>query len=325
MKGIEQLVYTLLQHNECVVIPSFGGFIVKTKSAQIDYDKGIAVPAFKALSFNVKLNDNDGQLIKFCCSENHLSYFESESLVKASVDQWNQSIAQGHKIHMDSIGSFWKDEEGNVQFEQDRSFNLLLSAYGLELVEFIPIVSAEIDAPPTEIPVKVKNNKLLKYAAAAAIILPVAFYSYWIPVKTPAFESGMISYHDFNPLEKANQGNYKASNISLERLEFPKLEVNEQENTLNPETKTSESKPEEPTIPTVIEPSTLHLIAGCFANLDNAERYIARLKTLGFDAQLLQQGKLFKISIGSGFSAESLIPIQQKAKEASIDCWTLKP
>ncbi|MFM2037929.1 MAG: hypothetical protein RL432_868 [Bacteroidota bacterium] len=317
MKNIEQLVFNLLQHHECVIIPSFGGFIVKTKSARIDFEKGIALPAFKALSFNVKLNDNDGQLIKFCCSENNLSYFESEALIKSKVEHWNQNIAQGHKIHLDSIGYFWKDGEGNVQFEQDRSINLLLNAYGLELVEFVPMISEEVEDSISLVPTKEKKNKLFKYVAAAALILPIAFYSYWIPLKTPALESGMISYHDFNPLELRNQGNYVASDLSLDRMEFPVLEYTEAE-------KTPESEGVEPTFATVIEPSTLHLIAGCFANLDNAERYIARLKTLGFDAQLLQQGKLFKISIGSGFSAESLIPIQEKAKEASIDCWTLK-
>lgn len=318
MKNIEQLVFNLLQHHECVVIPSFGGFIVKTKSARIDFEKGIALPAYKALSFNVKLNDNDGQLIKFCCSENNLSYFESEALIKAKVEHWNQNIAQGHKIHLDYIGYFWKDGEGNVQFEQDRSINLLLDAYGLELVEFVPIISEQEEDSISLLPTKEKKNKLLKYVAAAAVILPIAFYSYWIPAKTPALESGMISYHDFNPLESRNEGNYLATNLSLDRLEFPNLEQKEAE-------KTAESKEIAPTIATVIEPSTLHIIAGCFANMDNAERYIVRLKTLGFDAQLLHQGKLFKISIGSGFSEESLIPIQQKAKEASIECWTFRP
>jgi nucleoid DNA-binding protein len=325
MKRIEQLVFTLLQSNECVVIPSFGGFIVKTKSARIDYEKGIGWPAYKALSFNVKLNENDGQLIKSCCLENKLSYTESEEMIKKHVSDWNDSIFQGNRLHLENIGYFWKSEEGNVQFEQDRSFNFLLSSYGLELVEFIPIISDELEVQETDGPTKLGKKRLWKYAAAAAVVLPIAFYSYWIPAKTPALESGMISYHDFNPLEAGKQGSYKVSNISLENWEFPKLEVKELKSALNPEEKTSESKRVEPTISTVIEPSTFHLIAGCFTNLNNAKRQIARLKTLGFDTRLLQQGKLFKISIGSGFSTESLTPIQQKAKSASVDCWILKP
>jgi len=69
----------------------------------------------------------------------------------------------------------------------------------------------------------------------------------------------------------------------------------------------------------------MHLVAGCFANINNATRLVSKMKTLGFDAQLLQTGGLYKVSLASGFTAESLTAIQQKAKEASIDCWIPKP
>ncbi|MFM7724079.1 MAG: SPOR domain-containing protein [Bacteroidota bacterium] len=328
MKSIDRLVFSLLHTHECVIIPSFGGFIVKTKSARFDFEKGTATPPFKELSFNLKLNDNDGQLIKYCSSENNLSYLESESMIRQQVIEWNQRIDQGHRLNLESIGFFWKDLEGNVQFEQDRSFNLLLASFGLELIEFIPTISEELEITTSQIPMKVERSKLLKYAAAAAVILPIAFYSYWIPVKTPALESGLISYRDFNPLETSNKGHYHFSAVSSESYSLKNLEVNPEiapgENILQDEAKSDANSYENSNDP-VITPATMYLIAGCFANSENANRYVTKLKTLGFDPQILHEGALYKISIGAAFTQEGLIPVVNKAHNASIDCWILKP
>lgn len=326
MKSIEYLVFQLLQNHPCIIIPSFGGFVVKTKSARIDFEKGIATPPYKELSFNLKLNDNDGQLIKFCCLENNLSYFESETMVQENVALWNQNIAQGNKLHLENIGYFWNDQEGNVQFEQDRTFNLLLSSYGLEMIEFIPAIQKHSNEFPLTKPIKEKKNRLIKYAAAAAIAFPIAFYSYWIPAKTPAFESGLISYHDFNPLKVRNKGLYKCSSLSMQVVEIPTFEIPMEEQALEKyaENPSSLNETKAPFIQTIIEPESFHLIAGCFAKIENASRYAAKLQSLGFETQILQQGILYKISIGSSFAEDSLKPILEKAKETSINCWTLK-
>jgi len=325
MIKIDQLVLRLLQNQECVVIPSFGGFVVKTKSAHIDFDKGIASPPYKELSFNIKLNDNDGQLIKFCSSENHLSYLDSEELIKRDVDQWNQRISQGHRLHLEGIGFFWKDDEANLQFEQDRTFNLLLSSFGLELVEFIPAAEKEMNIEPVALSSKVKQRKVLKYAAAAAIILPIAFYSYWIPAKTPAVKSGLISYHDFNPLETSSEANYRFVPVSLKALKFPNLETPKNDAATLNETKEKRAANNagEAPIEPVITPESLHIIAGCFNDVNNARKFHAYLKELSFDAHIIEQGSFYKISIGSGFSEEALKPLMQKAKDFSIPCWIL--
>ena len=327
MKSIEQLVFSLLQTQECVIIPSFGGFIVKTKSARIDFEKGIAMPPRKDLSFNVKLKDHDGQLINSCSLENKLSYTDSEALIQKHVSEWNECISHGNRLHLENIGYFWKSEEGNLQFEQDRSFNFLLSSYGLASVEFIPASSGELEKEATIIPVRGRKKQLLKYAAAAAIVLQIAFYSYWIPAKTPVLESGMISYQNFNPLVEFNQGSYHYAPISLKKLDLPKVEVSKTETVVQniPKEEPSTNNHQFPSSEPVISPQSMHLVAGCFANIDNATRLVSKMKTLGFDAQLLQTGGLYKVSLASGFTAESLTAIQQKAKEASIECWILKP
>jgi hypothetical protein len=51
------------------------------------------------------------------------------------------------------------------------------------------------------------RRRIGRYVAAACI-LPLAFYSVWIPMKTDVLESGMFSFHDFNPFHKQIKGTY---------------------------------------------------------------------------------------------------------------------
>jgi hypothetical protein len=65
---------------------------------------------------------------------------------------------------------------------------------------------------------KKSSKKILKYLAAACI-LPIAFYSVWIPMKTNVLESGMLSVNDFNPFQKVESSSYNKSNLKT-KLEF---------------------------------------------------------------------------------------------------------
>ena len=58
---------------------------------------------------------------------------------------------------------------------------------------------------------------MLRYAAAS-ILLPIAFYSFWIPVKTDVLQSGVISLNDFNPFYKKQKGSYQVDHNALPEL-----------------------------------------------------------------------------------------------------------
>ena len=59
---IEKLIGDLLLRHNCVVVPSFGGFVAKQVSAVIDYKTGVMHPPKKSLLFNKQLINNDGLL-----------------------------------------------------------------------------------------------------------------------------------------------------------------------------------------------------------------------------------------------------------------------
>lgn len=245
---IEKLIGDLLLRHNCVVVPSFGGFVAKQMSAVIDYKTGIMHPPKKSLLFNKQLINNDGLLASALAKETGKSYDESATEIQKQVISWHQALNKGERINLENIGFLFLDQEKNIGFEQDRYFNLLLQSYGLGKVHFIseediqivaqpiaqinPIEKEEraiIEMHPDEIqlierslPLSKDDNqseakshtKVWRYVAAAALI-PFVFYSYWIPMETNVLESKIISFNDFNPFHKVNESTYTVSTKKL--------------------------------------------------------------------------------------------------------------
>jgi hypothetical protein len=248
MTTVENLIGHLLLRHNCVIVPSFGGFVAKQVSARIDYASNKIVPPSKTLLFNKQLINNDGLLINELSLANDVSFDIASAEVKNKVRGWQEALKKGQRIELDCVGYLYANEEKNICFEQDRFFNLLLESYGLGTVQFFLEESKAVvtetahpelvspiaveDKPTfketdlsTEIeetlvinhPVIEENRKLKvwKYIAAACF-LPIAFYSIWIPTKTDILESGMISFNDFNPFHKTAQAEYEKQSLSFE-------------------------------------------------------------------------------------------------------------
>ncbi len=320
MKCIGEILPELLQSNECVIIPSFGGFIIKQKSAHIDFELGLAQPPFKEIAFNIQLKENDGLLANRFSLVNQIPYSESIRAIEEEVGEWNNTISLSRTLKISKIGQFWKDSEGNIQFEQDRSFNMLMSAYGLDVIHFIPASAELIKTTSPEIN-RIHKSNVWKYAAAAAIAIPIAFYSIWIPVKTPAIQSGLISYQDFNPFKTQLASSYSESSVNIPHIENVSSEssyTKAYDAHTNPEFEINERSIH------AVEPEIMYCIAGCFASEMNASRLSQKLKLLGFECSILHQGGLYKVSLGQGISEQAINNINIKANSLNIQTWILK-
>ena len=252
MLTVEQLIGDLLLQHNCVIVPSFGGFVAQRTSAKIDSAKGVIIPPRKSVLFNKQLINNDGLLIAALSQANSIPYSEAAEEVQAHINEWEARLQMGGRITIDRVGNLFYDQERNLCFEQDRFYNLLLESFGLSSVHFVSVADAQaqeshqailhvvkaveieqkqtaaasepsfiLNEEPivpvlevvheeqirqTAIPIKKKSNTW-RYVAAACL-LPVAFYSFWIPVKTDVLESGVVSLSDFNPFHTAKKGTY---------------------------------------------------------------------------------------------------------------------
>ena len=255
MRTIEQLIGELLLQHNCVIVPSFGGFVAQPVSAKINFETGRAFPPSKSLLFNKQLINNDGLLINEFANLNNLSFEASAAKIEAQVKSWNTILNEGGRIELEKIGILYTGADNTLCFEQDRFFNLLLASFGLgnvsfevetesetQKVEALPIITeikaAQIIEEKVEEEVKViphpavvkERTKVWKYIAAACF-LPIAFYSVWIPMKTDVLQSGLVSMQDFNPFHAKAVAVYNPESVSI-NFGTPESTTNSFENTV---------------------------------------------------------------------------------------------
>lgn len=375
MSELSDIIGVLLLRNNCVVIPEFGGFVAKVVSAQIDVAKGVITPPKKALSFNKNLNNNDGLLISTLAQERKISFDEASEIVSSKVREIKSTLNKGERVHFQNVGFLFTNKAGAISFEQDRFFNLLLSSYGLSNVHFVaeekvesapeklekktkvisidpnkPDAGDDLEVQAISSPSQSEPNKpkyrILKTAikyAAAAVIIPVGFYSFWIPMKTDVLQSGVVYSQDFNPFTKQEEPLYESS-VKREIISIDSIQKTESikemtsqlsENTLvfsypidddlfvpvalnNEAENHSNSKPE-------VVGNIYHLIVGCFENKENATSLVEELNSQGFNALIVDYHKgLHRVSAGHSSSKNKALDIRERANSNGLSSWILK-
>jgi hypothetical protein len=369
MISVEQLIGELLLRHNCVIVPTFGGFVASQTSAVIDYASGTMYPPKKSLMFNRQLVNNDGLLVSEYARINALLYSESLGHVTGLAGTWMEALRKGERVVLDKIGHLYFDSEGNIRFEQDRFFNLLLQSYGLGKVHFVAeqevaLGDDKIDAPIRAIdfthvdkvaseqddtkvvahPAIRRKTKVWRYVAAACI-LPIAFYTYWIPVKTDVLESGMISIKDFNPFYHSSDGVYETKELKLEQLPDHGTTLEESVQQLPADVDVYSfqfdedtympvkvrTQPENTPSPEGEKSSTgtftagMHYIVGCFGSETNAVNLVNKLRANGLDAQIVGMANgLSRVSAGSAFSEEAMQQLVARTKSLGFEGWVLK-
>jgi cell division protein FtsN len=352
MTNIDKVLFDLLVHHNCVIIPEFGGFIAKRISSQIDYEKGIIYPPSKHLLFNRFLTADDGLLISSFVQASKEDYDSVKLKLSSFVSDLDKKLSNGEELTFKHIGTLKRSENGNYIFKQDRSFNFLADAYGLKDLDFVSAqeVQEEVieeqnvlilnsDTPPVVADEKKKTigiKKIMRYAAAACI-LPLAFYSFWIPFKSDFFSSGLISVDDLNPFYTKEVGKYEPSPVKhiitvenktviqenqAEESTVPSdEEIIEVVETKEVETPVTEVKASETP---KNKPYHKQYIVGCFAVKENAVNYKNKIEADGFSPSISKSGRLYRVSMGLTYSKEEYDRLVAVVSSRGYNGWTLK-
>lgn len=184
---LAEYISELLYRYDCVIVPDFGGFITKNKSATIS--KGnVFNPPVKELSFNSHLKFNDGLLANYIASVDKMPFDSAVNFIKFEVSQWKEQL-QDTDLFIDNIGSF-SFFKGKITFEPETKINYLTDSYGLALVTSQEIkreaykkqVEKLEEKAPILITEQAKNKpNYLKYAAIFVLglgLLAAGNYTY---------------------------------------------------------------------------------------------------------------------------------------------------
>ncbi|MEX1001955.1 MAG: SPOR domain-containing protein [Crocinitomicaceae bacterium] len=395
---LEKYIADLLRRHDCVVVPSFGGFVANYKSAEIDRFRNKIHPPSKSVLFNPHLISNDGLLGNYVAQKIEVDYPQALQLIAERVENWITAISEGGRVEIGEIG-FLYQENGTIHFEQSRDVNLLLEAYGLSSIDFVSFTAKESEkvtetlekeekrtviqavkkenkASEKEVLPKVDQQKkkqeniqlntteeisevkeeqtlvqqesvphkthplwtVLKYTAAAAIV-PILFYSYWIPMETDALETKSIQFSDFNPIQKQKQKVYSKRSAPLDTI-FTDLAKNWDELTENIQSEVYNFEvTDDFYVPVLLKETTnetedfgnteisgkYHIISGCFSVKKNALNKISDLQSKGYSAAILDRSNgLHRVTAGGFKNRRDAKDALEKFKNSGQSGWILK-
>lgn len=144
--SLESHLQTLLYDHDCVVIPAFGGFLTRYRSAHIHPVQGTVVPPSKILTFNRQLVANDGLLAQEIQRAEGGTMDEAHTRLQHRVAQMEADLAERKRVELQGIGVVYTDQAGNYRFSPAGDLNFLSESFGLSPV----VLNTAAHAPEQE-------------------------------------------------------------------------------------------------------------------------------------------------------------------------------
>lgn len=354
MLDISAHIVSLLHRYDCVVIPELGGFVANYSSSQLDRNRGVIYPPSKGIIFNKNLTKNDGLLVAEIAEALGVNYNNAFAKVNEFVNEARHNLQHGGRIEIGGLGYLYFDHERNVQFLAVNTVNFLSESFGLFPVNAIPVKKEAVIQPIQPVIEKViekvekvevikeKETKVVsieeagkiirknrsKYYWAAAVLLPILFYSYWIPFQTQVLVTGKLPVSELNPFAKRALPIYsdrsdvdpvKTTNTFIEREDSVFTVPMADENLANVAETTY--VPEN----TTVKENHYHVIGGCFISYENAVNHLNELNKNGLNAFLFGQADGFhRVSLGSFATKDEAIQKINAIRQAGQpNCWLL--
>lgn len=183
MFELSRHIETLLLEHDCVIIPGLGGFIAQNVPARYIADEQLYLPPYRCVSFNDRLNLNDGVLVQSFMRMHHVSYTQSLLMIERAVSDLKQSLNVHTEVIFGNLGTFSLNQHGNYVFTPSESGITTPGLYGLDSFAIVSknIQEVKVHRKPSlrdgSNYVLRLNKELVNYAAA--IFVAVMFYFAW--------------------------------------------------------------------------------------------------------------------------------------------------
>lgn len=356
MITVEQCIRELLFEQDCVIIPDFGGFITKYKSAVIDHLGQVIYPPTKSVSFNRQLRNDDGLLTNTFAQLNAVSFVDASVAVREYVRNFSTILNRDNSNTLDRIGVFTKNESGIISFEFFTAENYLSESYGLRAVSAIAIQRGQVsDETINQLEYAGNSDAIINHASA------VDDFEHQNPEERKSNKSLIVIFclslllllSSALPFTEINASQLNLNEAGVFRLVSELIASDKEVNispiaidgTISGGVSTSSQmaidkpvfvdapKTEEPKVAVntdsgnATKKSVKYLVvAGVFREQANAERLYNNLsqQNLGVIVTQVKRGKVSYIGFDGGFSESEATIIMNKVKHQSIECWVKK-
>jgi hypothetical protein len=361
---IDKHISELLYRYDCVIVPDLGGFVCNYSPARIHPVQNSFSPPSKHIVFNSNLRNNDGLLANHISQEENKTFREANGIINAFVVEADKSLRAGNKVAIEEVGTLFLDVERNVQFEPEGEINFLLDSFGLDTFRSPAIkregVTKRIEKEFKDriIPIEkaadrdnVKKRRVnVRRMVALAIAAPLIAAMIWIPLKTDLLSN--VNFASLNPFAKKELPLYKYNATVVPALTEKDLADNSA-NELKDKTSGSVDMklfddaartiivsipdvnvtvPESTSVKPVENNHVMHItrgnyyiIGGCFEIYSNATRFVATLKSKGYDAAILSEGlgRLHPVCYTSFATREDALAELSRIHSEDPNAWLL--
>lgn len=136
---IAQHIADLLYKNECVILPTIGGFLTHLNEAEHDFIQHRISPPSKSVAFNAKLVNNDGLLINHIAQVQHISYQQASKTVEKYCKAIEKDLFDNKIVQLEKIGKLFFNTNSSLEFIPDNT-NFHLDYFGLQSIDCKPVL-----------------------------------------------------------------------------------------------------------------------------------------------------------------------------------------
>lgn len=200
----------ILLVNDCVIIPDFGGFILRRHAAVHKARDCAFLPARKEIVFNPTLTHNDGLLAESYMELYGMDFNEAQQAIRHDVSALLTTLDEEGTLSLDPIGTLRRNDDGALLFDPaDEASIYGIGSYGLPLFYMPPLTDEPASrpiAPPTtalepapvrspmrEEAVKVHLPAALRIVGQTAAVAAVAC-AFYFAVSTPVKDVDRSAY-----------------------------------------------------------------------------------------------------------------------------------
>ena len=304
-KSVAHYIHELLFLHDCVIVPEFGGFVANKKSAQLNRTTSALTAPSKQILFNPNLKTNDGLLITHIANQEGFTQKISKKNVLHFSNENNTRLSSAKVLRLKKIGLFTVGKEGNIIFLQDSSINYSLDSFGMKPTynkSIIRETEKQVNATVKKMRITSRNPKVL--FRAAAVIIPLVVLSYLSISQQEKINNVYNQMATFNP--------FSYTEIVEEKFE------SSVEMSANPAAKINEDVE-----PVFLSEKTYYIIAGAFAEQNNATKMLNKLNNSNYNAEILEGERFLRVSYDYFYNREDAILALNEIKQENPDAWLL--
>jgi hypothetical protein len=355
---VENYIGELLQMHDCVIVPSFGGFIANYAPARIT-ERNTFSPPSKNIAFNINLKNNDGLLVNHIAVAENIPFNDALNIINNQVIDWNDALNNGKTISIKNVGKIYFDKDLNLQFQSVKSDYFLLESFGL--VEFnSPVIKR--DSSYKKIEKQFKDRPAIKQTTTGfkwkkTIItlfsIPLLAAMAILPHQNELFYKLSLEYSTLNPFNQLELPKYQPrvnieSEVEVENISesfidapetsvtiietqapnyssidypfeaVPKFDLELKEDVIINEAKSTVKSSAE-------SAQQFFIIGGCFSKEENAAKFALELQSAGHSASIADQHKgLYRVAFGNYSSMSEAAAALSNLQSEHKGAWILK-